>query len=264
LYNVDPVLMKAALFLLFGVLAIGLVYLQTDQFRNFEIVSGAPPYDASSSDFVTDSEERALLQNWTRPEGPAKVALQVGHWKNDEVPEELHRLRGNTGASGGGKTEWEVNYDIAVRAKTLLEEQGVTVELLPATVPPQYWADVFVSIHADGSLDPNKTGYKLATPRRDYTDKADDLLAAIETSYGQATGLELDPNVTRNMRGYYAFSWWRYDHAVHPMTASVILETGFLSSPADQELLIGDPQKSAEGLAEGVIQYLQAEKLLNS
>lgn len=256
--------MKLALLLLFGVLALGFIYAQSDIFKNIELVSGAPPYDASSSDYVTDSEEQALMQDWKRPEGPAKVALQVGHWKNEEVPEELHKLRGNTGASGGGKTEWEVNYDIAMRTKTLLETQGITVELLPATVPQSYWADVFVAIHADGSLDTEKSGYKLATPRRDYTGNAEDLLTAIESTYGTATGLALDPNVTRNMRGYYAFSWWRYEHAVHPMTASVILETGFLSSPSDRELLISNPQASAEGLANGIVSYLKAEKLLET
>jgi hypothetical protein len=259
-----PVSMKIVLVSFFVAIMLGFMYLQTNPFKHFELVSGAPPYDASDSDYVTDSEEQALLENWKRPEGPAKVALQVGHWQNDAVPEELHKLRGNTGASGGGKTEWEVNYDIALRTKTLLEAQGVTVELLPATVPPQYWADVFVAIHADGSLDPEKSGYKLATPRRDYTGNADDLLNAIETSYGSATGLEIDPNVTRNMRGYYAFSWWRYEHAVHPMTASVILETGFLSSPSDRQLLLGNPQLSAEGLADGITKYLKAESLLNT
>lgn len=256
--------MKTALFLLFGALAFGIVFFQTNQFTSLEIVSGAPPYDASSSDYVSEREEQALLGNWKRPEGPAKVALQVGHWKNEEVPEELHKLRGNTGATGGGKTEWEVNYDIAIRTKELLEEQGIIVELLPATVPPQYWADAFVAIHADGSLDPEKSGYKLATPRRDYTGNADELLTSIETTYGNATGLELDPNVTRNMRGYYAFSWWRYEHATHPMTPSVILETGFLSSPSDRQLLIGNPQKSAEGLAEGLTNYLKSQNLLSS
>lgn len=256
--------MKFALLLLLGVLGLGFIYFYSSTLKNIELVSGAPPYDASSSDYVTAGEEDALLQNWKRPEGPAKVALQVGHWKNEEVPEELHKLRGNTGASGGGKTEWEVNYDIALRTKTLLESQGITVELLPATVPESYWADVFVAIHADGSLDPEKSGYKLAAPRRDYTGNADELLKTIETTYGKATGLTLDPNVTRNMRGYYAFSWWRYEHAVHPMTASVILETGFLSSPSDRQLLLDNPQASAEGLANGIIAYLEAEKLLKT
>ncbi len=120
----------------------------------------------------------------------------------------------------------------------------------------------FVAIHADGNEDPFKSGYKLASPRRDVTGNSAELLTHIENTYGDITQLELDPDVTRNMRGYYAFSWRRYEHAVHPMTASVILETGFLSSPADRLVIVNRPEVSSEGLALGIIQYLQAIKLL--
>lgn len=233
-------------------------------FFNSKFANGAPPYDASTTDNVSFFEEQDLLKDWKRPEGPAKVALQVGHWKTDEAPEELQSLRGNTGSSGGGKSEWEVNYQIAELTKQLLEAKGVTVELLPTTISPQYWADVFVAIHADGNIDPSETGFKAAIPRRDRTGNAEQLLTSIESSYAKVTGLEKDPNVTRNMRGYYAFSWWRYDHAVHPMTTSMILETGFLSSPSDRQIIVEKPELSAQGLAEGIINYLTDEALLPS
>lgn len=231
-------------------------------FANLKTVSGAPPYDVSTTDNVNFFEEQDLLKDWKRPEGPAKVALQVGHWKTDEVPEELEKLKGNTGASGGGKAEWEVNYEIAMQTKALLEVKGITVELLPTTITPQYWADVFVAIHADGNLDSSKNGYKAAIPRRDNTGNGDELLTSIEQSYGKATGMELDQNVTRNMRGYYAFSWWRYDHAVHPMTNSLILETGFLSSPSDRDIIVDQPEIAAAGLAEGITNYLSSKGLI--
>ncbi len=231
-------------------------------FTNLNAFNGAPPYDASGTDNVSLSEEKALMNNWKRPDGPAKVALQAGHWKTDEVPEELNKLRGNSGASGGGMAEWEVNYKIAELTKSLLEAKGVTVEILPTTITPKYWADVFVSIHADGNPDTTKTGFKAAIPRRDNTGNAQSLLTNIETSYASATGMVIDPNVTRNMRGYYAFSWWRYDHAVHPMTTSIILETGFLSSPSDREIIVTQPELSAEGLANGIIAHLEEQELL--
>ena len=98
--------------LLFLSLLILLSYIGFNFSTNKKIITGAPPYDPSSSDFVTETEEEQLVKNWQRPEGPTKVALQVGHWKNDEVPEELHRLKGNSGAQGGGKMEWEVNFTI--------------------------------------------------------------------------------------------------------------------------------------------------------
>lgn len=245
-----------------ALLLIILFLLQIPKLNSPQINSGAPPYDPSNTDFVPESEEEALLRDWKKPDGPPKVALQVGHWKNDEVPDELHRLRGNTGTTGGGKSEAEVVYVIAEKAAALLRKEGIKVELLPATIPTHYWSDVFVAIHADGSEDPEKSGYKLASPRRDYTGKSEALLSAIEKTYGDATGLAIDPNVTRNMRGYYGFSWWRYDHAVHPMTASVILETGFLTSASDRTLLIHNPDISAEGLANGVVDYLETQELL--
>lgn len=262
MYNGISLHMKKFLLLIMFFFAGMLTFHIAITYINTNIVTGAPPYDTSKTDNVTDGDVRDLIRNWTRPEVPAKVGLQVGHWQNENLPEELEKLKGNTGASGGGKTEWEVNYEIAIRTKALLEEQGITVELIPATVPKQYWADVFVSIHADGNLDPTKSGYKASGPWRDVTGSSDELLSAVETSYAKATGLPYDENITRNMRGYYGFSWWRYAHAVHPMTTSIILETGFLSSPSDQELLIGNPQASADGLAEGIIAYLHNKELL--
>lgn len=221
---------------------------------------GAPPYQIEDLQPPTDPE--SWWQDWQRPAGPARVGLQVGHWKNAELPEELARLRGNTGASGGGKAEWQVNLTIAELTRGLLEKEGVSVDIIPSTVPERYWADVFVAIHADGSTSPQTSGFKAATPRRDFSGKASALLQAIEESYQVTTGLTKDPNVSRNMSGYYAFSWWRYTHAVHPMTAAIILETGFLSSPADRRILIGTPEKAAQGLAQGILHYLRQEQLL--
>ena len=224
--------------------------------------TGAPPYVEEETTDEIEADPYAKWRNWKRPEGPARVGLQVGHWKSNELPEELASLRSNTGSSGGGKWEWEVNMKIAEETKKLLEEQGVVVELLPATVPPGYWADVFLAIHADGNLNKTLAGYKFAAPRRDLSGWADELVATLETEYGETTGLTLDPNVSRNMRGYYAFAWWRREHAVHPMTTAAIAETGFLSSPSDQRLLIGRPQIAAQGLAKALIKHLQDRGLL--
>jgi hypothetical protein len=250
------------LLLAFGLLFIVLAGLWSFKtIASFEQNSGAPPYD-TRGDYVTETEEESLMNTWKRPEGKARVALQVGHWKTNELPDELQRLRGNTGATGGGKAEWEVNYEIATATAQILEKEGISVTILPATIPKRFWADVFVAIHADGSLDTTKSGFKLAAPRRDRTGKAEKLITEIQTTYQQSTGFAIDPNVTRNMRGYYAFAWWRFDHAIHPMTTAVILETGFLSSPQDRRLLVNNPSLPAEGLAQGILNYLTSEELL--
>lgn len=226
-------------------------------------INGAPPYlVVDDTPTQEDINNYNFLQQWKRPDGPPKVGLQAGHWKNDELPEELKRLTGNTGAKGGGKSESEVNLVIAELTASILREKGINVDVLPTTIPIDYWADVFLAIHADGSLDQSVSGFKAAFPRRDLTGNAPSLVKEIEKAYQEQTNLKLDPNITRNMRGYYAFGWWRYDHAVHPMTTAAILETGFLTNPSDQKLLIHNPEIVAAGISNGIINYLQKQSLL--
>jgi len=223
---------------------------------------GAPPYieeDFTDNKSVVGLKGLSDLINWKRPEGPLRIGLQVGHWKNNELPDELEKIRGNSGAAGRGIAEWEVNMAIARETEKLLESRSIVVDILPATIPPSYWADAFVAIHADGSSDPETSGFKVAAPRRDYSGKASKLASLIEEVYGEAVGISRDPNVTRNMRGYYAFSWWRYEHAVHPMTPSVILETGFLTNPEESKLLIERPGVPARALFEALIKYLNID-----
>lgn len=202
------------------------------------------------------------LADWKRPEGPQRIALQAGHWKNSELPDEFKRLREEGGGtSGGGRKEWEVNLAIARETKEILEEEGFEVEILPATIPPSYWADVFVAIHADGSSDLATSGFKVASSWRDFTGKADGLVSLLEEEYAKSTDMNLDSNVTRNMRGYYAFSWWRYEHALHPMTTAVIIETGFLTNLHDRQMLINTPQKPAQAIADTIVMFLTEEGL---
>jgi N-acetylmuramoyl-L-alanine amidase len=187
---------------------------------------------------------------------PPRVGIQVGHWKTEELPEELARLRTSSGAYAGGVWEWELNYDIARRVEALLSAEGVTVDVLPATVPPGYLADAFVALHADGVSGGAARGYKLATPWRSSR-AAQALHDALVAEYGAATGLERDGNITRNMRGYYAFSYRRHEHAVNRLTPAVIVEMGFLTSAADREILLGQPERVAQGVANGVLRYLR-------
>lgn len=252
---------KTALFIPI-VFVIGIFFVDKFNSKTQLEVSGAPPYGEPQTEAPDSLDPYNYLRNWVRPEGPPKVALQVGHWKSSEFPDELERLRNNTGSSGGGKWEWEVNYKIAEKMKPILEQEGIIVEILPATVPSGYFADVFLAIHADGSTDKTASGYKFASPWRDFSKKADTLVTYLEKSYDEATTLEKDPNISRNMRGYYAFSWWRYTHAIHPMTTAAIAETGFLTSANDRKLIVDNPEISAKAMADAVIKFLREEKKL--
>ncbi len=175
--------------------------------------------------------------DWRPPEGPVRVGLQAGHWRADEAPRELSGLRRN-GTRWQGTQEWEVNLDVARRAGALLEEMRYVVDILPAVVPPSYRAHLFISIHADGSNDPRASGYRVASPRQDATGRASQAASLLERTYGEATGLRRLPTVTRRMRNYYAFNFRRYEHALHPMTIGVIIETGFLTSARDRRVIV--------------------------
>ena len=184
---------------------------------------------------------------------PWRVGIQAGHWKISELPDEQHRLRGDTGAQWGRLTEAAVNLEIATRVQKQLQDAGVTVDLLPATVPPGYDADAFVAIHADdgGGVDPS--GWKVATPWRSSV-ASRRLRDDIAQSYGRASGLPEDRyGISYNMRGYYAFSWTRYEHAVAATTPSAIIETGFLTSATDRQLIVNDPERAARGISGGIL-----------
>jgi N-acetylmuramoyl-L-alanine amidase len=190
------------------------------------------------------------------PPGPKRVGLQAGHWRVEEIPTELRGL--GPGASAGGKAEWEVNLDIAERTAVILRAYGVEVEILPSTIPIEYQAHAFLSIHADGDPAGARQGYKLGRAAWSATPQADDkLMADISSAYADATRMPLDPvGASRRMTAYYAFNSRRYCHAIAPGTPSAILEAGYLTSAVDRQILLGDPDAAARGIATGLLRYL--------
>ena len=190
------------------------------------------------------------------PSGPRRVGVQVGHWKTDEVPSELRRLDGQTGANWDGLTEIDVSLEIAQRIAVILNSKGITVDVLPTTVPAGYIADAFISLHADSDGVGEWSGFKMAhgARRGPYEDT---LLADVRDAYGDATGLEWDANhVSRSMTGYFAFNWSRFQHAVAAHTPAIILEMGYLSSDHDRELMTEQPEVLAGAIADGLVQFL--------
>jgi N-acetylmuramoyl-L-alanine amidase-like protein len=190
------------------------------------------------------------------PPGPKRVALQAGHYLTDQVPPELRGLGG--GAVGGGEQEWQVNLDVAQRTAAILEDAGLQVDVLPATVPPHYEANVFVALHADGDTTGQTRGFKVARPGFSSIPSIDDrLVDAINQTYGAETELPRDDeHISLRMRYYYAFNSRRYCHAVMPGVPQAIVEMAYLTSATDRQFLIGDPQKLAQGLADSIQAFL--------
>ena len=82
-------------------------------------------------------------------------------------------------------------------------------------------------------------------------------MSAIDGSYGAATGLPVDPvGASRRMTAYYAFNSRRYCHAIVPGVPSAIIEAGYLSNSVDRQVLIGDPDAAARGIANGILRFL--------
>ena len=192
-----------------------------------------------------------------------RVGIQAGHWRIDELPAELRRLRTSTGARHGSYREVDANLDIARRVAEYLRTAGVQVDLLPATVPPGYRADAFVAIHADGAYRSGARGWKMSTPWRS-SEASRMLLDALARTYPLFTGLPEDRyGTTYNMRGYYAFSPHRFRHAIDRSTPAIIIETGFVTVAADREVLFGAPDDAARGIAAGIVRYLSRHDPLN-
>ena len=69
----------------------------------------------------------------------------------------------------------------------------------------------------------------------------DELAAAVSAAFRE-TGLPEDVNgVTANMRGYFGFSWWRFDNSLSPHTPAVLVELGFMGNAADRARMLEKP-----------------------
>ena len=123
------------------------------------------PATAASGSGSTSSLTR--VRKPEMPEGPRRIGIQMGHWEAEIAAPELGaRIRTVTGTSWGGVNERDINRDIALRIKKILESQGYIVDVLPVTLPNHYLADAFVSLHGDGDGTGANSGFKMAYSTR--------------------------------------------------------------------------------------------------
>ncbi len=166
-------------------------------------------------------------------------------------------LREQRGGVGGGVAEVNVTLPVVRELTNLLAARGVTVDVLPATVPPGYRADLFLAVHCDVNNDPAMRGYKLARSWNSPVAALDDqFIATMGARYAAATGLPRDPLITRAMSGYYAFNGEDYRHAIAAGTPAAIVELGFLTNVEDRQLLVSRPDLVAAALADGILRFL--------
>ncbi len=187
------------------------------------------------------------------------MGIQIGHLEVSNHPDELESLRYNTGGVSGERSELEVNESVAYMLKDMLEAEGLVVDLLPATVPRRYRADLFISLHSDSSTDLERRGYKSAYYKH-LRNKQDPILKThIDEAYFYFSGLsDDDANVSGSMLEYYAFNHRRFRHSIARKTPAIIVEMGYISSDHDW-MFLKDPVNPAYALKMGILSYLRKE-----
>ena len=199
--------------------------------------------------------KRTPFHFFTKKSKPIKVGIQIGHWKVSEHPE-ITALHTRTGGEANGVSELEINLAVGNIIKKQLKPYGITVELLPATIPPKYEADLFISLHADSVSNPQRRGYKSAyfEPLRNDFDKL--LQEHIDKAFLTNTHLPSDDsNVSSDMYEYYAFNKQRFRHVIAPGTPGLIVEMGYISNAKDI-IFLKDSKRPATAISKGIVSYL--------
>lgn len=168
---------------------------------------------------------------------------------------------GNENDSGAvcpdGLQEVQVNTDVARRVVALLKNRGWQVDLLTEFDARlnDYQADALLSIHNDSCIWPGKSGFKVARAESSYIPASEDrLVNCIIKHYQARTGLAFDANtITFDMTRYHAY------YEINRNTPAAIIETGFLLD--DRELLTKRTDVVAQGVAEGLICFIEGENV---
>lgn len=183
---------------------------------------------------------RPVVQRVAQSMGPLRIGLIAGHREHD------------AGAvCADGLTEAEVNLRIAEQVVNRLQQNGIPVEILAEFDPrlQNYSGTALVSIHADSCeyVNEQATGFKISGSS--ITDSSQ-LSACVEAAYAAATGLPFHAHtITDDMRDYHAF------REIAPGVPALIIEVGFLNR--DRELLTSNADVPAEGIAKGILCYLE-------
>ncbi len=156
-----------------------------------------------------------------------------------------------------GLREVDLNLDIATRVQKILVDAGYPVDLLQEFDPALegYLGAVLVSIHLDSCayINEQATGFKVAAALSELNLAASQrLTSCLSDRYGEVTGLPYHPgSVTPDMSYYHAFS------EINPDTTAAIIEAGFLN--LDQQFLVERTDLVAQGIAEGILCFLNEE-----
>ena len=159
-----------------------------------------------------------------------------------------------------GTTEVEVNIIVATYVMQVLQANGYNVDMLEEDDARLggYEADALVWIHANSCqyINDLATGFKMAgTLASPYPEKIERLKACLTYYYGDTTKLPYHEgsSYTADMINYHVFS------KVNLETPTVIIETGFMN--LDDDIIISQPELVADGIAKGIMCFVQNQSL---
>jgi N-acetylmuramoyl-L-alanine amidase len=178
----------------------------------------------------------------------SKIGIVAGHWGNDSGT-----------VCSDGKTEVEVNLNIAFLVQKALVREGYQVEVLHEFDEKlrDYSATALVSIHADSCdyINDQATGFKVAPSLANpHPERAGRLTACLRSRYGKTTALPIhSTSVTPDMTSYHAFS------EVNEDTTAAIIEVGFMN--LDRQFLEQNPDRAAQGIVDGILCFIRNEDI---
>ncbi|OXT07030.1 N-acetylmuramoyl-L-alanine amidase [Thermoanaerobacterium thermosaccharolyticum] len=215
-------------------------------------------YTNLKADFSVQYTGQGIMLTVTKPDPNKKqlVYIDPGHGGSDP------------GAIGiGGIHEADINLAIALKLKTLLDNGGYRTMISRTTDtdvglydrPYQAnneGADVFVSIHSDSFGSPSANGTTVLYYPNGYNGDTRD-----EKTFAQIIHDNLMKQISTSDRGLSE----RPNLVVLNQTKmpAVLVETGFVTSPTDAQLLTDDnfQWKVAQGIYNGIVDYF--DKLSN-
>ncbi len=181
-----------------------------------------------------------------------KIFIDQGH--NPENP--------NAGAEGNGYREQDITYEIGVRLAALLDSAGFETRLsrnsptevlgtsnqssLSARVnAANAWgSDYFISLHTNAAASPSANGSEALV--FSVNSVAGALGESILDSLTDETGLADRGVIARP--GLYVLR--------RTKMPAVLVEMGFITNRRDADLMKNSPELFAEGIADGIIDYL--------
>ncbi len=180
-----------------------------------------------------------------------KVVIDAGHGGNDP------------GTNGHGANEKSINLALALAVSKILRQRGVDTVLTRSNdtfielddrcdIANRSGAKLFVSIHINASKKASNRGHEVLVP--DATSPKANLAAQDISKELTAAGMAPHGSgVRKDDRGLRVLR--------HTDIPAVLVEVGFLSNSADAAIMTdrSRQQRIAEGIADGIIDYLNGK-----